>query len=66
MTIVRMKLPIFGSAEGEFYPCFYLTRMEDETNEEFVSEVEQFASSLGRFLKGNICLVVPSVVPCPG
>ena len=25
MTLVRMKLLVFGSAEGEFYPCFYLT-----------------------------------------
>ena len=65
MTIVRMKLPVFGSAEGEFYPCFYLTRAEEKTDKEFVSEVEQSASSLGRFLKGNICLVVPSAVPCP-
>ena len=46
MTLVRMKLPIFGSTEGEFYPCFYLTHVEDETDEEFVSEVEQSASKI--------------------
>ena len=40
MTLVRMKLLVFGSAEGEFYSCFYLTHVEDETDEEFVSEVE--------------------------
>ena len=46
MTLVRMKLPVFGSTEGEFCPCFYLTRAEDETNEEFVSEMEQSASKI--------------------
>lgn len=46
MTLVRMKLPVFGSAEGEFCPCFYLTRAEDETDEEFISEVEQSASKI--------------------
>ena len=46
MTLVRMKLLVFGSAEGEFYSCFYLTRVEDETNEEFVSEVEQSTSKI--------------------
>lgn len=46
MTLVRMKLPVFGSVEGEFYPCFYLTHMEDETDEEFVSEVERSASKI--------------------
>ena len=44
MTLVRMKLPVFGSTEGEFCPCFYLTRAEDETDEEFVNEVEQSTS----------------------
>ena len=46
MTIVRMKLPIFGSAEGEFCPCFYLTRAEDETDKEFVIEVELCISKI--------------------
>ena len=40
MTLVRMKLFVFDSVEGEFYLCFYLTRMEDEIDEEFISEVE--------------------------
>ena len=43
MTLVRMKLLVLGSAEGEFCLCFYLTRVEDETDKEFVSEVEQSA-----------------------
>ena len=46
MTLVRMKLPVFGSAKGEFCPCFYLTRTEDETDEEFISELEQSASKI--------------------
>ena len=46
MTLVRMKLLVFSSAEGEFCPCFYLTRAEDETNEEFVSEMEQSAPKI--------------------
>ena len=46
MTLVKMKLPIFSIAEGEFCLCFYLTRMEDETDEEFVSEVEQSTSKI--------------------
>ena len=66
MTIVRMKFPVFDSVEGEFCPCFYLTCAEDKTDEDFVSEVEQSTSSLGRFPKGNIYPVVPSVVPCLG
>ena len=40
MTIVRMKLPVFGSVEGELCSCFYLTHAKDETDEEFISEVE--------------------------
>ena len=46
MTLVRMKLPIFDNAEVKFCPCFYLTRAEDETDEEFVSEEERFASKI--------------------
>lgn len=46
MTLVRMKLLVFSSVEGEFCPCFYLTCAEDETNEEFVSEMEQSASKI--------------------
>ena len=46
MTLVRMKLLVFSSAEGEFCPCFYLTRVEDETDEEFISELEQSASKI--------------------
>jgi len=46
MTLVRMKLLVFGSVEGEFYPCFYPTRAEGETDEEFVSEVEQSTSKI--------------------
>jgi len=42
MTLVRMKLPVFGSVEGEFY----LTRAEDKTDKGFVSEVEQSASKI--------------------
>ena len=38
--------PVFGSAEGKLCLCFYLTLAEDETDEEFVSEVEQFASKI--------------------
>ena len=34
MTLVRMKLPVFGSVEGAFCPSFYLTRAEDETDED--------------------------------
>ena len=33
MTLVRMKLPVFGSAEREFCPYFYLSHVEDETDE---------------------------------
>ena len=46
MTLMRMKLLVFGSVEGEFCPCLYLTRVEDKTDEEFVSEVEQSASKI--------------------
>jgi len=46
MTLVKMKLPVFGIAEGELCLCFYLTRAKDETDEEFVSEVEQSASKI--------------------
>ena len=46
MTLVRMKLLVFSSAEVEFYPCFYLTHTEDETDEEFVSEMEQSAPKI--------------------
>ena len=46
MTLVRMKLPVFGSAEREFCPCFYLSHVEDETDEEFINEVEQSASKI--------------------
>ena len=46
--MVRMKLPVFGNVEGEFGPCFYLTRAEDETDEEFINEVEQSASKILR------------------
>jgi len=46
MTLVRMKLPVFGNVEGEFGPCFYLTRAEDEIDKEFVNEVEQSASKI--------------------
>lgn len=39
-------MPVFDSEEGEFCPCFYLQRAEDETDEEFVAEVEQSASKI--------------------
>jgi hypothetical protein len=45
-TLVRMKLLVFGSTEGEFYPCFNLRRAEDETDEEFVSFMERFAPTI--------------------
>jgi hypothetical protein len=51
-TFVRMKLPVFGSTEGEFYPCFNLRRVEDETDEEFVSFMERYATAiLGEILE---------------
>ena len=44
MTLVKMKLPVFGSEDGEFSPCFYIERAADETDEEFIAEVETSAS----------------------
>ena len=46
MTLVRMKLPVFNSAEGELCSCFYLTHTEDKTDEEFISEVEHSATKI--------------------
>lgn len=46
MTLVKMKLPVFSSEEGEFCPCFYLKRIEDERDEEFIAEVEESASKI--------------------
>ena len=46
MTLVKMKLPVFGSEEGEFCPCFYLKQAEDEMDEEFIAEVEESASKI--------------------
>lgn len=46
MTLVKMKLPVFGSKEGEFCLCFYLKRAEDEMDEEFIAEVEEYASKI--------------------
>jgi len=40
MTPVRMKIPDFGRAEGEFYLCFNLTHAEDETDEEFCNTIK--------------------------
>lgn len=46
MSLVKMKLPVFGSEEGEFVPCFKLCRSEDETDEEFVKAIEKGATML--------------------
>jgi hypothetical protein len=46
MSLVKMELPVFDSEEGGFCPCFYLWRAKDETDEEFVNEVEQSASKI--------------------
>lgn len=46
MTLVKMKLLVFGSEDGEYVPCFKLRRAEDETDEEFVEAVEKSATLL--------------------
>lgn len=46
MTLVKMKLPVFGSAESEYVPCFKLRRADDETDEQFVKAVEKAATLL--------------------
>lgn len=46
MKLVKMKLPVFGSEDGEFCPSFFLQHAEDKTDEEFVSTVEQSASMI--------------------
>jgi hypothetical protein len=46
MKLVKMKLLVFGSEEGEFVPCFNLERAKDETDEELVSTVEKSASMI--------------------
>lgn len=46
MTLVKTKLPMFGSEDGEFCPCFYIERAADEMNEEFVNEVEMSTSMI--------------------
>lgn len=43
INLVKMKLPVFGSAEGEYVPCFKLQRTADETDVEFVEAVEKAA-----------------------
>jgi hypothetical protein len=44
MKLVKMKLAVFGSKEGEFVPCFNLERAADKMDEEFVSTVEKSTS----------------------
>lgn len=46
MSLIKMRLPIFGSEGEEFCPCFYLERVRDESDEEFVQSVEQSASKI--------------------
>ena len=41
---MKMKFPMFGSEDGEFCPYFYIEHALDETDEEFVAEVEASAS----------------------
>lgn len=43
---MKMKLPVLGSEDGEFCPCFYIERAADETDKEFVSEVEASSSMI--------------------
>jgi len=44
LVLKKMRLPVFGSAEGEYVPCFGFQRDPRETDKEFVSFVEQAAS----------------------
>jgi hypothetical protein len=46
MKLVKINLPVFGSEEGEFVPCFNLERVKDKTNEEFVNTMEKSASMI--------------------
>ena len=46
MKLVKMKLPVFGSEEGEFVPYFNPERAKDETYEELVRTMEKSASMI--------------------
>ena len=46
MKLVKMKLPVFGSEEGKFVPCFNLEHAKDEIDEELVRTVEKSASMI--------------------